>query len=68
MEAHDTKELTALINYMIHHNEHHNEELEGLATSLKDINHGAYAKVKEAIAEYEKGNAALSDALKELSK
>lgn len=68
MEAHDTKELIALINYMIHHNEHHNEELEGLASSLKGVNEGAYAKVKEAIESFEKGNASLGEALKELSK
>ncbi len=68
MEAHDIKELTALINYMIHHNEHHNGELEELASSLKGVDEAAYKKVKDAISDFEKGNAALSEALKELSK
>ena len=68
MEAHDKQELTALIDYMIHHNEHHNEELEELASSLKDMNKDAYAKVEEAINEFKKGNLALEEALKELDK
>ncbi len=68
MEAHDKQELTALIGYMIHHNEHHNEELEELASSLKGMNEGAYAKVEEAIASFKKGNLALEEALKELGK
>ncbi len=68
MEAHDKQELTALIDYMIHHNEHHNEELEELASSLKDMNEDAHSKVKEAINEFKKGNLALEEALKELGK
>ena len=68
MEAHDKQELIALIDYMIHHNEHHNEELKELASSLKDISQGAYAKVEEAINEFKKGNLALEEALKELGK
>ncbi len=68
MEANDKIELTKLIAYMIRHNEHHNEELKELASSLKDVNQSAYAKVEEAIAEFKKGNHALEDALTELFK
>ena len=68
MEAHDKQELTALIDYMIHHNEHHNEELMELASSLKEVNEGAYAKVMDAINEFKKGNLALSEALEEMGK
>ena len=68
MEAHDKQELTALIDYMIHHNEHHNEELKELASSLKDMNKDAYAKVEEAINEFKKGNLALEEVLKELGR
>ena len=68
MEAHDKQELTALIDYMIHHNEHHNEELMELASSLEGVNEGAYTKVMDAISEFKKGNLALSEALKEMGK
>lgn len=68
MEAHDKQEFTALIEYMIHHNEHHNEELEELASSLEGVNEAAFGKVKEAIQDFQKGNSALAEALKELGK
>lgn len=68
MEAHDKQELTALIDYMIHHNEHHNEELVELSSSLKGMNEDACEKVEEAIGHFKKGNLALEEALKELGK
>ncbi len=68
MEAHDKQELIALIDYLIHHNEHHNQELQDLASSLKGIHEEAYAKMVEAMDDFKKGNLALEEALKELGK
>ncbi len=68
MKATDKQELIALINYMINHNEHHNEELEELASSLKGLNEGAYADVEKAIGMFKQGNLVLGEALKELDK
>ncbi len=68
MEDQNKEELVKLIEYLIHHNEHHNDELIELATSLKEINKEAYLKVLTAIEEYKKGNNTLSAALDELNK
>lgn len=64
----DKEELIALINYLINHNAHHNDELISLASSLEDVNKDAYKKVNAAIANFVDGNKCLKDALKELSK
>lgn len=64
----DKEELIALINYLINHNAHHNDELIALASSLEDVNKEAYKKVNAAIASFVDGNNCLKDALKELSK
>ncbi len=68
METSGKEELVALIDYLIHHNEHHNKELEDLANSLKEVDKEAYSKVIEAIALFKEGNEKLSVALKELDK
>ena len=68
MEANSKEELVSLINYLIHHNEHHNQELEELAASIKGLNEASYSKVEEAIEDFKKGNASLSLALQELEK
>ncbi|MDY3918169.1 MAG: cobalt transporter [Candidatus Limivivens sp.] len=53
------KSLT-LMKYMLHHNEHHAEELAQMADNLS----GAAAEaVREAVAEFQKGNEKLSLAL-----
>lgn len=68
METSGKEELVALIDYLIHHNEHHNKELEDLANSLKEVNKEAYSKVSEAITLFKEGNEKLSAALDELHK
>lgn len=68
MEANSKEELVSLINYLIHHNEHHNQELKELAASIKGLNEASYSKVEEAIEDFKKGNASLSLALQELEK
>ncbi len=68
METNNKEELIALINYLINHNEHHNEELEELANSLKEVDHDAYLKVQDAIKSFKEGNAHLSSALSDLKK
>lgn len=62
------EELIALINYLINHNNHHNEELIELASSLENINVNAYKKVNDAINNFVDGNNSLKEALKELNK
>lgn len=68
MENNNKEELVALIKYLINHNEHHNQELEELATSLKDVDNDAYLKVKDAIEYFKKGNSVLGSALNSLNK
>ncbi len=68
MEVAKKEELVALIDYLVKHNEHHNEELKDLANSLKDFNVEAYTKVLEAIQSYKEGNEKLLLALKEMQK
>ena len=60
-------ELLALMKYMVGHNAAHAKELAELAQQLKDAGgEAAYAKVMSAVADFEKGNQTLSDALKDL--
>ncbi len=68
MENNNKEELVALIKYLINHNEHHNQELEELATSLKNVDNDAYLKVKDAIEHFKKGNSVLGSALNSLNK
>jgi len=59
------EELKALASYMAKHNISHTEELKGLAEKLLEQgDREAYGKFALAIAEYEKGNALLTEALK----
>mgnify|MGYP007012514541 CR=1 FL=1 len=59
------EELKALSTYMANHNISHTEELKGLAEKLLEQgDKEAYDKFALAIAEYEKGNALLTEALK----
>lgn len=59
------EELQALASYMAKHNISHTEELKGLAEKLLEQgDREAYEKFALAIAEYEKGNALLTEALK----
>ena len=68
MDNEKKKELIALIEYMIHHNEHHNDELKELGDSIKDISQDAYQKVLNAIESFDEGNKSLASALEELEK
>ncbi len=61
------EELMALMKYMVGHNAAHAKELAELAQQLKDAGgDAAYEKVMSAVADFEKGNQTLSDALKDL--
>lgn len=68
MEEEEKKELEALIAYMVHHNEHHNEELKDLLLKAGSIDIEAANKIKEAIASFTKGNESLKGALETLKK
>ncbi|MDD3279938.1 MAG: cobalt transporter [Lachnospiraceae bacterium] len=57
-------ETTALLGYMLSHNEHHAQELEQMAVNLEKLGMSdAAAQIKEAVSEFQKGNMRLSLAL-----
>lgn len=61
------EELIALMKYMAGHNDAHTKELAELAERVHGIGqHGAYDKILLAVKEFEKGNALLEEALKEI--
>ena len=65
----DLKEIEALLNYMIHHNEEHNEEVTEIGKRIK--NHGypdVFELITEATKEFSKGNELLSKALEKIKK
>lgn len=56
--------LTALLDYMLKHNEHHAAELDQVAAKLRAEGKDAAAEqIKKAVDEYQKGNLYLSLAL-----
>lgn len=61
------EELIALMKYMVGHNDAHTRELADLAERVHGIGqHEAYDAILAAVKEFEKGNALLSEALKEI--
>ena len=53
----DEQETMALIHYMLHHNEHHAQELGDMAHALRDQGKEEAAKLlDDAIKQYEAGN------------
>lgn len=63
--GHDHKdESVALLSYMLSHNEHHAQELDQMADNLEKLGmNGAARQIKEAVADFQKGNMRLSLAL-----
>ncbi|MCF0105834.1 MAG: cobalt transporter [Holdemanella sp.] len=60
-----TDENVALLAYMLHHNEHHAEELHELAHNLDgDVSN----LIHEAVSFFEKGNEKLAQALERMQK
>lgn len=58
------EELTALLHYMVHHNEAHAKELAGLARQLAKAGKQPVADtVLQAVADFEQGNRKLEKAL-----
>ena len=56
--------LTALLDYMLKHNEHHAAELDQMAAKLRtEGKDGAAEQIKKAVDEFQKGNLYLSLAL-----
>ncbi len=67
-EATPMEELMAMMRYMVQHNQAHAQELAQLAKQLDDAgNHAAYEEVMRAVADFDQGNARLSDVLKTLA-
>ncbi len=59
-----TAETVALLTYMVDHNRHHAAELDQMAENLKKLGMDAASKtIKEAVADFEKGNMRLGLAL-----
>ncbi|MDO4519881.1 MAG: cobalt transporter [Eubacteriales bacterium] len=57
-------ETVALLTYMLQHNEHHAAELDQMADNLVKLGMDAAAKtIKEAVADFQKGNMRLGLAL-----
>lgn len=57
-------ESVALLTYMLQHNEHHAQELDQMADNLEKLGLSASAKtIKEAVADFQKGNMRLGLAL-----
>lgn len=54
------EEVKALLTFMIHHNDHHNEELADLLDSLPEI---ARKKMMRAIGSFEAANVELQEVL-----
>ena len=58
------KETVALLTYMLQHNEHHAQELDQMADNLAKMGMDAACKtIKEAVADFQKGNMRLGLAL-----
>ena len=58
------KETVALLTYMLQHNEHHAAELDQMADNLEKMGLNSSAKtIKEAVADFQKGNMRLGLAL-----
>ena len=58
------KENIALLDFMLHHNMHHAEELEELAGKLREIGRPEAAeRISSAVTLFSQGNAELSEAL-----
>lgn len=56
--------LTALIDYMLKHNEHHAAELDGVAAKLREAGRDdAAEQIRKAVDEFQKGNMYLGLAL-----
>ena len=56
--------ILPFLTYMLQHNEHHAAELDQMADNLKKLNMDAAAKtIKEAVADFQKGNMRLGLAL-----
>ncbi len=66
-DATPREELLAMLKYMVGHNASHIKETQELAEQLKNEESAAYAKICEATAEFEKGNALLDEALASLT-
>ena len=57
-------ETVALLTYMLQHNEHHAKELDQMAENLEKMELSAAARtIKEAVADFQKGNMRLGLAL-----
>jgi hypothetical protein len=65
----DPAKIEALLAYMLDHNQHHGEEISGLAHSLNHGGNGEAAKLlEEGVKDFEKGNEKLAKALELIRK
>ncbi|MEE0776890.1 MAG: hypothetical protein U0M15_07520 [Bacillota bacterium] len=65
----NTSKIAALLDHLVHHNEHHAEEIHELADNAKQAgNDEAAALIKEGVTLMDQSNAKLREALKALTK
>ncbi len=57
------EETTALLDYMVHHNQTHTQELKEAAMPLKDSHKACFRKIEGALALFEQANRELEEAL-----
>ncbi len=63
-EQRSAEQMAALLGYMLEHNQHHAEELDGLGAQLEQQGGADAAQlVRSAVAEFAKGNEFLEKAL-----
>ena len=65
----NAEKIVKLLDHLVHHNEHHAEEIEELAASAKELgNEEAATLITEGVKLLENSNAKLRDALTALKK
>lgn len=57
------EETTALLDYMVHHNQAHAQELKEVAMPLKDSRQDCFQKIEGALALFDQANHELEEAL-----
>lgn len=63
MQETPLEETTALLDYMVHHNQAHAQELKEVAMPLKDSRQSCFQKIEGALALFDQANHELEEAL-----
>lgn len=63
MQETPLEETTALLDYMVHHNQAHAQELKEVAMPLKDSRQDCFQKIEGALTLFDQANHELEEAL-----